>query len=103
MPRGAGMPPASGHGALRSHPGRTLPPPADGLHSIDGDVHPTVLDIKALFPYLDEVWRESIETRGILSLESTSYPPNAPITARPDWRGASGQAATGVAEIGRQV
>src|SRR5580692_7483917 len=97
------MPPASGRGALRSYPGRTMPTTADSLHSIDCDVHPTVPDITALFPYLDEVWRESIETRGILSLESNSYPPNAPITARPDWRGADGQAATGVADLGRQV
>jgi predicted TIM-barrel fold metal-dependent hydrolase len=80
-----------------------MPTTADGLHSIDCDVHPTVPDITALFPYLDEVWRESIETRGILSLESASYPPNAPITARPDWRGADGQAATSPADIGRQV
>jgi uncharacterized protein len=71
--------------------------------SIDCDVHPTVPDIKALFPYLDEMWRESIETRGILSLESAAYPPNAPITARPEWRGPRGQAATTPAEIGRQV
>jgi len=75
----------------------------NGLRAIDCDVHPTVPDIAALLPYLDEMWRESVETRGILSLESTSYPPNAPITARPDWRGANGQAATSPAEIGRQV
>jgi hypothetical protein len=73
------------------------------LGSIDCDVHPTVPDLKALYPYLDEVWRESIETRGILSLESASYPPNAPITARPEWRGANGQAATSAADIGRHV
>jgi uncharacterized protein len=75
----------------------------DGSGSIDCDVHPSVPDITALFPYLDEVWRESTETRGILSLESASYPPNAPITARPDWRGANGQAAVSAADIGRQV
>ena len=71
----------------------------NGLHSIDCDVHPTVPDLKALFPYLDEVWRESIEQRGILSFESASYPPNAPITARPEWRGPNGQAATSAADI----
>jgi predicted TIM-barrel fold metal-dependent hydrolase len=80
-----------------------MPMTSNWSGSIDCDVHPTVPDITALFPYMDEVWRESIETRGILSLESTSYPPNAPITARPDWRGANGQAATSPAEIGRQV
>lgn len=76
--------------------------PAGGLRAIDCDVHPTVPDIKALVPYLDPFWRESVETRGI-TLESISYPPNAPITARPDWRGKNGKAATDVAEAGRQI
>src|SRR5205814_670579 len=73
------------------------------LHAVDCDVHPTVPDIAVLYPHLDEVWRESIETRGILSLDSMSYPPNAPITARPDWRDADGRAATSPAAIARQV
>jgi len=75
----------------------------NGLGAIDCDVHPTLPNIRALFPSLNDLWRETIETRGILSLESNSYPPNAPITARPEWRGANGQAATTPAEIGRQV
>lgn len=61
---------------------------------IDCDVHPTVPSIAALAPYLDELWRDSVEERGISSLESQSYPPNAPITARADWRGKGGLAAT---------
>lgn len=71
--------------------------------AIDCDVHPTVPDIKALLPYLDTFWRDQIEDRGIPSLESISYPPNAPITARPDWRGANGQAATGATQLCAQV
>jgi hypothetical protein len=43
--------------------------------AIDCDVHPSVPDIKALTPYLDEHWRESVEGRGIPSLETMSYPP----------------------------
>jgi predicted TIM-barrel fold metal-dependent hydrolase len=66
---------------------------------IDCDVHPTVPDIRALAPYLDEHWRDSVEQRGIPSLESISYPPNAPLTARPDWRGPKGLAATSPADL----
>jgi hypothetical protein len=73
------------------------------LRAIDCDVHPTVPDIKALTPYLDEHWRNSVEERGIPSLESISYPPTAPITARPDWRGKNGLAATKVADVQAHV
>jgi uncharacterized protein len=59
-----------------------------GYAPIDGDVHPAVPDTNALLPYIDNYWREQIVNRGIerLSLNLTSYPPNAPISARPDWR-----------------
>ena len=57
----------------------------------------------ALAPYLDDFWRDSVEARGITSLESISYPANAPLTARPDWRGKNGLAATGVADVQRHV
>ena len=33
------------------------------VRAIDCDVHPTVPDIKALLPYLDEHWRDSVEER----------------------------------------
>ena len=56
------------------------------LHAIDCDVHPTVPDMKALLPYLDDFWRETVEERGINSLETVAYPPNAPLTARSQWR-----------------
>ena len=58
------------------------------IKPIDCDVHPSVTDIRQLLPYLEEYWRDSVEERGIGSLEFSSYPPNAPITARPDFRGA---------------
>lgn len=59
---------------------------------IDCDVHPNVPDMAALAPYLDPFWRETIENREILSLDSMSYPPKAPISARADWRGKGGAA-----------
>ena len=69
------------------------------IKAIDCDVHPTVTDIRQLLPHLDEYWRDSVEERGIGSLETSAYPPNAPITARPDWRGENGYAATTAAEL----
>ncbi|HWO44097.1 MAG TPA: amidohydrolase, partial [Methylomirabilota bacterium] len=47
--------------------------------AIDCDVHPTVLGMKALLPYLDDFWRDTVEERGINSLETVTYPPNAPL------------------------
>ncbi len=57
---------------------------ADG--AIDCDIHPGVPNIKALLPYMDEFWRESFVARGIDGFDMMSYPLNAPITCRPDWR-----------------
>jgi predicted TIM-barrel fold metal-dependent hydrolase len=59
--------------------------------AIDCDVHANVPSMQALLPYLDEQWRDSVIDRGLNSLESISYPPNAPLTARADWRGKAGQ------------
>ena len=63
--------------------------------AIDCDVHPTVPGMKALLPCLDEFWRETVEERGIESLETVTYPPNADCRAfrlaagfgREPWRG----------------
>jgi uncharacterized protein len=59
--------------------------------AIDCDVHANVPSVQALLPYLDEQWRDSVIDRGLNSLESISYPPNAPLTARADWRGKAGE------------
>jgi predicted TIM-barrel fold metal-dependent hydrolase len=74
-----------------------------GLRAIDCDIHPTVPSMRALLPYLDDHWRETVEARGIASLESISYPRNAPLAARPEWRDGSGQAATEVAAVRTQL
>lgn len=73
------------------------------LRAIDCDVHPAVPSMKALAPYLDEFWRDTVEERGIGALDSISYPPNAPLSARADWRGRGGAAATSVEEMRSQV
>jgi predicted TIM-barrel fold metal-dependent hydrolase len=54
--------------------------------AIDCDIHPGVPDIKALLPYMNEFWQESFVARGIDGFDMMSYPLNAPITCRPDWR-----------------
>src|SRR5580658_8169720 len=53
---------------------------------IDCDLHPAVPNIKALYPYLSDHWRDIAIQRGIGELDSLSYPTNSPLTARPDWR-----------------
>src|SRR5437764_8218553 len=73
------------------------------MNAIDCDVHPTVTDNKILLPYLETYWRDSVEERGMGSLESAAYPPNAPMTARPDFRGPNGYAGTDAAQVTRQV
>ena len=60
--------------------------------AIDCDVHPAVPGLKTLLPYLPEHWREAVVQRGVHELDSISYPLNAPLTARPDWRPKEGKA-----------
>ena len=71
--------------------------------AIDCDVHPTVPNLKALQSYLDPYWRDSFEERGIPGFEPNAYPPNAPLTARADWKGKGGRAATEVREVTAQI
>jgi predicted TIM-barrel fold metal-dependent hydrolase len=73
------------------------------LHAVDCDVHPTVPSMKALLPHLDEYWRDQVEERGIPSLESIAYPPNAPLSVRAEWRGGGGLAATDVGHLRETV
>jgi uncharacterized protein len=59
---------------------------------IDCDIHPAVPDLAALLPYLPEHWRDAVTLRGMKDFDTISYPVNAPITARPDWRVPGGKA-----------
>jgi predicted TIM-barrel fold metal-dependent hydrolase len=56
--------------------------------AIDCDVHPAMPGAAALLPYLDEYWRDQIVNRHIdrYTFVLTDYPPNSPLSARPDWR-----------------
>jgi predicted TIM-barrel fold metal-dependent hydrolase len=64
--------------------------PSEGV--VDCDLHIAVPSLKALLPYMDEYWRSVVLQRGVRDLESTAYPPNSPLSCRPDWRPASGKA-----------
>ena len=72
-------------------------------NAIDCDVHPAVPNFKALHPYLEPYWRDSFIERGIPGFEVNSYPPNSPLSARPDFRGKGGAVATDVKALGAQV
>jgi predicted TIM-barrel fold metal-dependent hydrolase len=60
--------------------------------AIDCDIHPALPPTAALLSYLPDYWRDQFANRHIdrSAFNLTSYPPNSPLTARPDWRGASG-------------
>lgn len=75
---------------------------AAGIRCVDCDVHPTVPGMKALLPYLEPHWQEAVVEREI-NLDSQSYPPNAPLTVRPDLRGPDGQAAASPAALTAQA
>ncbi|WP_207482337.1 amidohydrolase family protein [Arenibaculum pallidiluteum] len=73
------------------------------VSAIDCDVHPTVPDLADLLPYMEPHWRDTISDRGIEAFESISYPPNAPLSARPDWRDERGRAAQNVTSLATQA
>jgi predicted TIM-barrel fold metal-dependent hydrolase len=73
--------------------------------AIDCDLHPAPPGVPALLPYLDDYWREQIVSRHIdrLPFQLTSYPPNAPFSARADWRTDSGRPAGDLETLRRQA
>ncbi|HVG50871.1 MAG TPA: amidohydrolase family protein [Xanthobacteraceae bacterium] len=60
--------------------------------AIDCDIHPTIPETAALLPYLSEYWRDQFIIRHIDRYPFTlaSYPPNSPLSCRPDWRPETG-------------
>jgi predicted TIM-barrel fold metal-dependent hydrolase len=55
---------------------------------IDCDLHPALPPTSALLPYLPPYWRDQFANRHIdrMGFNLTSYVPNSPLSARPDWR-----------------
>jgi len=54
--------------------------------AIDCDLHPRLPTPRELGRFMNEHWRDTVELRGIETWDSIAYPPNAPLTRRPDWR-----------------
>jgi predicted TIM-barrel fold metal-dependent hydrolase len=59
---------------------------SDLTGAIDCDVHPAAPAMAQLLPFLDDYWRDMMVARGTDGLDLRSYPPNSPLTSRPDWR-----------------
>lgn len=70
---------------------------------IDCDLHPALPGIQSLLPYLNDYWSDQVTTRGMTDLVSQSYPPNSPLTARPDWRPEKGKPGSVVADLTKQA
>jgi len=66
--------------------------------AIDCDIHPGQPGMTELVPYLPDYWRDQFENRHIdrLAFNLTSYPPNSPLSGRPDWRTPEGRPGGGV-------
>jgi len=75
------------------------------IGAIDCDIHPAVPNTLALLPYMDEYWRDILSgvivgvDGGIGRMELASYPPSAPLSARPDWRPPEGRAGASLAAM----
>ncbi len=56
-------------------------------------------------PYLDNYWRDTMimVMKGNSRMELNSYPPNAPLTSRPDWRPKDGKAGSDLALLRDQA
>ncbi|MGH7079375.1 MAG: amidohydrolase family protein [Acetobacteraceae bacterium] len=73
------------------------------IRPIDCDLHLPTPTMAELLPYLDEHWSEVMVSRGIDGLELASYPPGAPISARPEWRGPDGRPGGDLALLRREA
>lgn len=71
--------------------------------AIDCDIHPAVPNLQALLPYMTDYWRDTVVQRGIDALESISYPVNAPLSARPDWKPEKGRAGSDLERLRREA
>jgi predicted TIM-barrel fold metal-dependent hydrolase len=70
---------------------------------VDCDLHPALPHLTSLLPYLNDYWRDQVTTRGMTDLESQSYPPHSPISARPDWRPAKGKPGASLHDLTTQA
>ncbi|MFN8542021.1 MAG: amidohydrolase family protein [Thermomicrobiales bacterium] len=70
---------------------------------IDCDVHNTVPNVEALFPYLSQYWVEHVNNSVFKGAGTTYYPANAPVSARPGSKPASGPPGSSLALLQEQA
>lgn len=58
--------------------------------SVDCDLHHPAPTVEQLLPHMEDVWRDLVTSRGIAQFDTIAYPPNAPLSCRPDWRAGEG-------------
>ena len=74
-----------------------------GLRVVDCDVHAAAPEIEALFPLLDDHWREIARTTQFRGPTDTPHPPSAATSLRPDLVGAEPAAASSAAALAAHV
>ena len=70
---------------------------------IDCDIHNTVPNVEALFPYLSKYWVEHVQQSVFKGAGTTYYPPNAPLAARPGSKPENGPPGSSLALLQEQV
>jgi len=68
------------------HPGHGRTATPTPVSAVDCDVHHTVSDLSALFPFLPDRWVDFCVESGVDGFEPAFYPPGMPLSARPDAR-----------------
>ncbi|MCC6177921.1 MAG: amidohydrolase [Chloroflexi bacterium] len=76
-----------------------MTPPFDAQPIVDCDIHNTVPNTRALFPYLSEFWRETVEQSGFKGPVDDAYPANAPTSAIPGSRPEGGRPGSSLALV----
>jgi predicted TIM-barrel fold metal-dependent hydrolase len=79
-------------------------PRTAGTPVIDCDIHNTVPSSRALFPYLSEFWKDTVEQTGFKGPADDAYPPGVPTSIRPGSRPENGtRPGTSVEHVRAQV
>lgn len=71
--------------------------------TIDCDLHHPNPTVEQLLPHLEPVWRDLLTSRGIAQFDTIAYPPNAPLSCRPDWRQGDGTPSSDASAVVVQV
>lgn len=89
--------------SLDSHRGVMIPGAA-GQPVIDCDLHNQAPSTQALYPYLSEFWRDTVDQTGFKGPTDDVYPPGLPTSIRPGSRPDSGgRPGTTVEQVREQV